>query len=372
MQKGYYISFGHRISIGVDKKIEMQLRQLRKYANIDFIQVVPRRRNGWSKLLNLLPWVANKWDFDWLYDNIHSPDFIYVRRIEADKKYVKFFCKIKCTYPKCKILLEIPTYPYEREYWWSADMFFLIKDMIYRRKIFKYVDRIVTYSADESMWGIPTIRVQNGVETKEIEIVNKKTFCRKEIHLICVAFFQKHHGYERIIKGINNYYKNEKSESRKIVFHMVGEGKEKQKYEDLVKDMKLEGNVLFHGMLQGRELDKIFDQCDIALSVFGMYKQKSNFTSPIKTMEYLAKGLPVISGCAESAFQSFKPRFYLEFANDSTDIDMERIVKFYDTLYFPDGNEKLRNEIREFAVHNIDMSLVMKPIIEFLLDHNRI
>lgn len=48
MKRGYYISFGDRISVGVDSKIEMQIEEFRKYFEIEFIKE-PKRDRGWWK-----------------------------------------------------------------------------------------------------------------------------------------------------------------------------------------------------------------------------------------------------------------------------------------------------------------------------------
>lgn len=348
----------------------MQLKQLRQYVNVEFIQEPKRERSLWERVINFLPWVGNKWDYDSLFTKLILPDFVYLRRVEADRKYIDFIKRIKEVYPNCKVLIEIPTYPYEKEYLWSIDVIFLVKDLYYRNKLRKYVDRIVTYSMDEKMWGVPTIRTQNGIELDKVAIMGVRNYSPNEIHLIGVALLQKHHGYERIIQGIGEYYqkvRNENLEGRNIYFHVVGDGPERRKYEELAKKLHVENKIIFHGILQGEELDKIFDMCDMALSVFGMYKQNSNYTSPIKTMEYLAKGIPIISGCPESAFRLERPRFFLEYPNDGSSIDVESIIEFYDRLFSTKGNIDLRNEIRKFAENNIDMSIVMKPIVDFLL-----
>lgn len=370
MKRGYYISFGERTSVGVNKKIGMQLKQLRQYANVEFIQMPKRERSLFKRIINFLPWIANQWDYDLLFSKLSVPDFVYIRRIEADRKYIHFLWRIKTTYPNCKVLIEIPTYPYEKEYLWSINAIFLVKDLYFRNKLKKYVDRFVTYSQDDVMWGVPTIKTQNGVEVDKIKLMSIRSYSPNEIHLIGVALLQKHHGYERVIQGIGEYYQKvekENLEKRDIYFHVVGDGPERENYELLAKKLHVEDKIVFHGILQGEELDKIFNQCDIALSVFGMYKQNSNYTSPIKTMEYLAKGIPIISGCAESAFAKEKPSFFLEVSNNRSSINVETIIEFYDRLFFPKGNIDLRKDIRHYAEKNIDMSIVMKPIVDYLL-----
>ncbi len=107
----------------------------------------------------------------------------------------------------CTIVVEIPTYPYDREkqsglLW---DILFKI-DKIYRVKMNGVVDRIYTYSEDNQIWGIPTICSSNGIDFDLVSIrkVEKK---RESINLIAVAGLAKWHGYDRILRGMGEYYK---------------------------------------------------------------------------------------------------------------------------------------------------------------------
>lgn len=43
-----------------------------------------------EKILNFLPWVDNKWDYDSIFSKLNRPDFIYVRRIEAGRNFLNF------------------------------------------------------------------------------------------------------------------------------------------------------------------------------------------------------------------------------------------------------------------------------------------
>lgn len=66
-------------------------------------------------------------------------------------------------------------------------------------------------------------------------------------------------------------------------------------------------------MMQGKELNKVFNQYDIAFSVFGLYKQDCNYLSANKTMDYLAREMPVVSRCIESAFNNKRAFFFRNF-----------------------------------------------------------
>lgn len=45
---------------------------------------------------------------------------------------------------------------------------------------------------------------------------------------------------------------------------------------------------------------------------------------------------------------------------------MKKVIDFYDTLFFPNGDFYLRKTIRKYAKDNIDISIVMKPIVDII------
>ncbi len=184
------------------------------------------------------------------------------------------------------------------------------------------------------------------------------------IRLLAVAVLQKSHGYERIIKGFERYY--QRGMSRKIEFHIVGDGKELAKYKRLVRQYHLENYVLFHGRKEGRELDRIYDHADLALGAFGLYKRGIYKSSLLKIREYLSKGLPIVSGCRDDAIvQGYK--YYLEVPNNSMIIDLKELVDFYEAVYEAGmSRRQVHEEIRKYACENIDISITMMPVVAYI------
>lgn len=265
----------------------------------------------------------------------------------------------------CRILYEFPTFPYDREltsnFWARIDLGI---DRIFRGKIKKYVDRVVTFSLDEKIYGIPTIKTMNGICVDPIKPI-QGTHNHQGINLLALGTFQKSHGYERCIRAIANYY--DKDGSRQVILHMVGEGEELESYQQLTKNLKVEGKVVFYGRKSGNELDKIYENMDLALGCFGLYKRGLNRISAIKTREYLAKGLPVVTGCKEDAFESCRQNIFMEFPNDDSDIEMQKIVDFYNEIYGDKNRDSVHQEIHAFARKNFDYAIVLKPIIDYYM-----
>ncbi len=368
MKKGYYICMGSgSSSAGVNKKINMHVAELNKSLATELLWIPKIKRSILRKIWGLFFWVSNKYDYDQVFDKLSNPDFLYIRYSLTDRKMLYFLQRIKVTYPQCKIIMEIPTYPYDKEYWYSIDFFFLLKDMYYRKYLKRYLDRFVTYSLDGTIWGVPTIQTMNGVDVHSMKMIQPSGHPCNEIHLIGVAMLQKHHGFERMIEGIGQYYACGDTNKRKIVFHVVGDGPEKKRYEKIVQKYSLSGHVFFHGTLLGEKLDKIYNQCDLAVASLGMYKINLNYISTLKTREYLAKGMPIIYACQDGAMKQ-DYLYCLEVPNENSPIDIDHVIDFYDKIYKGSYDKRLETikYIREYAERTVSMDKVMQPVVEYI------
>lgn len=367
MKKGYYIHFQGRESIGVSKKIDMQLEEFSRFCEIQELEIKTPDRSLPERILGLLPMMSIKRNYEEALKQLDHPDFLYIRRTVADRAYLRFWKKVKEVYPDCKIVIEIFSYPYDRDDFgkWNAWPFYL-KELIYRPGMKRYVDRFVTYTEDEEIFGVPTIRSTNGIHVENVRQVAGH-FTEKQINLIGVAFMQRHHGYERLIEGLHQYYSVGTQPEYQVKMHLVGDGPEKPFYQELVQKYGLEDYVIFYPTMSGPELDALYDNCDIALASFGMYK--AGFygkMSALKTRECLAKGMPMITGCAIDVLDATYP-YSMLFANDGSVVNIDRVVAFYEKIRgMVADKQELSDYIRKFAIEHVSMEAVMKPIIEYI------
>ncbi len=365
MKKGYYIHFEGRISPGVSQKIDMQMDEFRKYYLMEEVEVETPPRTLPKRILGLFPTASIKREYGKALGRIKNPDFLYIRRAVADRAYVSFFKEIRRRCPNCKIIIELYTYPYDRDDFgrWDAWPFYL-KELLYRNRQKKYVDRFVTYSLDEVIFGVKTIPAMNGINVASVRPVTPKAEHGDEIHMIAVAYMQEHHGYERMLYGMDEYYRG--GGRRNLVLHLVGDGPEKGTYRRITEQLHLSEHVRFYPSTRGEALDAIYDMADMAVSSLGVYKKGVHRLSALKTRECLAKGLPMITGCDVDVLIGTDYPYYCQFPNDATPIDIERIVRFYDEVIAPKDRAELIEEIRRFAFQTVDMSIAMQPIVDYI------
>lgn len=366
-KRGYYIHFQGRLSVGVSKKIDMQLDEFRRYCDMQEIEVETIQRNFFQRVVGLFPTKSIARDYTNALKQVIDPDFVYIRRTVADKLYVQFMRDIKRKYPNCKIIIEIFTYPYDKDNFGKWDAWpFYIKEHIYRPELKRYVDRFVTYTQDEEIFGVPTLRTINGISLETNKLVGGE-YHSNLIRLLGVAYMQRQHGFERIILGLADYYKkNEEKPHITVELWLVGDGSEKEYYQKLVDKYKLRNYIKFFGNTVGGQLDEIYDNCDLALAAFGMYKVKiDGKISALKTRECLARGIPLLSGSEIDVLdQNFK--YALIFPNNSAPVSIDMIVDFYHKITLNKSKRQIACEIREQTADLIDIRKALEPIINYI------
>lgn len=255
-----------------------------------------------------------------------------------------------------KTVMEIPTYPYDNELAYGIRK---VEDTYFRNQVCKYVDMITTYSCDNLIFGIPCINLNNGININDIMVnTRKKENCT--INLVAVSSMAPWHGYERLLAGMHQYYK-EKGKYY-IYLRFIGEGQEENYYRRLSGKYCLESFVEFCGKVIGKDLDRIFDLSDIAVGSLGMYKTGLSKGSPIKGAEYCARGIPFIIGYNDLRFMQ-RPEFVMSVPNNEEAVDMNKVITFYERVT---SKQFYQKEIRIFAEKHLTWESIMKPVIDYL------
>jgi hypothetical protein len=371
IKKGYYFIYGFKNNIsynannGVEKKILEQVDALNipELLECRLVCFDSKRGNSIIKFFIYLFFDQFK-NFE---INKESIDFVYIRRfIPNSNGLLKLIKRIKKYNPECKLLYEIPTYPYDQEHKSFKEIILLFIDRIYRAKLKKHIDRVITFTNDDYIFKVKTIRIINGIKCKNVPIVNYQVNDNKTISLIAVAQFAFWHGYERLIEGYYIYYNKNVKDCLRIKIHFIGDGQEILKYKNLVKKYKLENNIIFYGPLHGSDLDKVFNVSDIGIGSLASHRKNIYLTSELKSREYLARGLPIVMSTKVDCIpDDFKYCLYVP--EDESPINIENIIEFYNKIYKENNHNDVATKIRTFAEQNIDISYTMKPIVDFIL-----
>lgn len=354
---------------GYDIKIEGQIKAFNE-EGLNCKEVVyyyKKDKSFWEALATRLPFV-NIQPKLFLRDELRDADYIYMRRPLSNTIFLRrMFKKLKIINPNIKIIMELPTYPYDDELLQiKLGLLFLLKDKYNRKRLKGLVDRFAILTDEKEIWGIPTIKFMNGIDVNSIPKRMPIPVNENEIHICAVSTFQPWHGYERFIEGLHNYY--QQGGRRKIICHFVGDGPEKNYYLRMINDYLLEDYFIFEGFLSGEKLNKIYNLCSLTLGSFGFYKIGLELSANLKSRDAIARGIPMITGCQTDVFDKSRFYYYLEFPNNSEIVDINKILEFYDDIY-AHGEEIVINEIRNYALETVDMRSCMKPIVDYIVSN---
>ncbi|MDO4413620.1 MAG: glycosyltransferase [Erysipelotrichaceae bacterium] len=350
---------------GVERKVRAQHKALNAYVNCELLILDPVRYTGSKseKIIRRLPFTAawRKWKYEGEFDD---GDFLYIRQVYHDHSFVSYLKEIRKRNPKIKIIYEIPTYPFDTESKISVSTFsFAMKERLNRKKLAKYIDRIVTFYGQKEIFGIPCIDLINGYDFSTIELPERER--TDTVNVISVALTAFWHGYDRFIKGLAEYYENGGNEN--IVYHYVGTVM--PEHREYVKEHHLDEHVIFYGKMSGEPLKELMKRCFIGLDVLGGHRKDYPVSSSLKSREYFAYGIPMITSSPIDFLPKDSPYQFLVPYDDSP-VDMKKMLEYYHGYYDGKDCNELAKKMREYGKEVCDMSITMKPVADWL-DNNK-
>ncbi len=266
--------------------------------------------------------------YNYLYDYICNNKIksVYIRYTSfANYSFLHFLKNL--SYDEVKIFIEIPTYPYDMEIPTTSIKVAIdkITEKYYRNRLYKYVNKVVTFSQDDRIFNIPTIKMSNAIDFDIIKL-RKKNPNHAYVKFTCVATLTFWHGYDRLITAIAEYVKLY-PKSVKVCFDVIGEGPALNSLIEQVENLNLQDFVKFYGRKDGAELDEIFEDADICVGSLGRYRNNIKEMKALKNVEYAARGIPFIYSEDNADFDDCD-YIYKVPHNDSV-IDIFKIINIF-------------------------------------------
>lgn len=294
----------------------------------------------------------------------HSIDILYVRYDTLDFVASKSFAECKTV--GAKVLVEFPTYPYKGEVknanrrmldnkqylQFVIKRLFQLSERIASKKASSCIDYFVTFMYEGTIWGVPVICIDNGVDVSSIPVRIKKK--QDMLTFICVANYAKWHGIDRLIDGIAQ------DPNRDYQVWLVGEGSELQTLKDKVHENGLENIVHFYGAKTGDDLTELTNCADIGIGSLGLHRIGLTWGSTLKAKEYCAASLPFIYSYDEKKLTGKEP-FAIKLPADDSPIDMPQVTKWANELI---DNHAIAESMRNFAEENYDWTVIIKELID--------
>ncbi len=202
----------------------------------------------------------------------------------------------------------------------------------------------------------------NGVEVDEIPLIDSPLRYDNIELLFVSGSANKWHGVDRLIQGIKNYKGN-----KQITLHLVG-----RLHHSIINQLKkipLPHTYLEHGVVDRQGIATISSTCNIGVASLGLHRLGMEEGSTLKVREYMAMGLPFLSGYTDIDIPKNYP-YVLNYPADNTYIDLTRAEAFLDYL---ETNKFKRSAMRNLSIPLINQKDKMKSLVEYLkvLNENR-
>ena len=255
-------------------------------------------------------------------------EFLYIRHdLNANPLLVGWLRRVRRL--GVHIALEIPTYPYDaefRESGWKEKVQLQI-DRLFRHSLARQVDRIVTFSDDDEIFGQKTI--SNGIDFRTIPLKTELHDIAQEVRLLAVANIHPWHGFDRVIEGLKNYYAGPHDQVVKL--RIVGDGMPDliDGYARSIAAYGLEEYVEITGPRSGAALDAEFAWCDMGVASLARHRNGIESLKSLKNREYAARGIPFVYSERDSDFDGMP--YVVKAPADDTPLDIPGLLGWLDT-----------------------------------------
>ena len=260
---------------------------------------------------------------------------------------------------------EIPTYPYDQEFRGYPLRYRLplYIDRLFRRQLAAEMQALVTFSNEPQIFGQRTVCISNGIDLDSIPLHHPHP--QADVHLIAVAEIHYWHGFDRLVAGLGEYYRQQPN-GRRVYFHVVGweddRGTESNGYLTVEQTARLYDiipYVIKHGKLFGHQLDAVFDQCVFAIGSLGRHRSGITDIKTLKNREYAARGIPFIYSENDSDFDH-QP-YILKAPADESPISIRQILDFID--HQPLSPSTIRSSVEHLSWKNqMEIVITRSPI----------
>lgn len=204
----------------------------------------------------------------------------------------------------------------------------LLVETIWTPSAWPAADLVVQYAPDYGPWRLLAaerrLTLTNGVNVGGRPLAADWAK-RSGVTFVCAGALGPWHGLDRLVRGMGAATD---VPSRLLV---VGDGPERPRLQALANEMGLAGRVQFLGSRSGSALTEVMSAADVGVASLAEHRRGGVGLSPLKTRDYLARGMPVIFAGDDPDLRS-DPPFTLRVADDNSDVDVLAVRRWLDGM----------------------------------------
>lgn len=296
---------------------------------------------------------AFRYLFDYAYDN--DFDIVYMRRLMSKITYAG--PHFKHLSGKCRIVYEIPTFPFDV----PSNKLYALRDrleMFAYRRCKKYISVtsccLYQHGRPDPDW----LLFENGIDISNYTLhkVPPLASDTSVVNMLMIANMQSWHRSERILYAMKNYTGTHK-------LHLTVASPESDEYTSMQKlaaDIGVSEMIDFNGFLQISEINRIAENCHIAVGQLSGSEYGVMETHAIKHKDYCGLGLPMFSTCTDTSFPADYP-YYRFLKNTDADINLDEIIKWYEQIR--KEHPEYRSEMYSHAKANLQYDGYVREIL---------
>lgn len=290
-------------------------------------------------------------------------DAIYLRFFLPGIDLIKFLKRLKQLNPKIILLLEYPTLNIKELY--QTSFVRKVSFLLNKKKVARLnglSDYIITLTEDKNLFGKPTVFMPNGIDTESIMPIKPLEYNSNFKILGVASDVGFYHGFDKIIKGIANYY--QRAQTIKIELTIVSNplSNHLDELKELTLKLGLEEYIHFEPMKKRDELEIEYSQTHFAIGTLALHRIGLMDNYSLKHREYAAFGLPFVMSLGDKFFENSPFVFVVD--RDEEAIDMEKLIAFYSLTCrkYPNYPEIFRKSIEEKISWKAQMQQVFNVI----------
>jgi len=233
------------------------------------------------------------------------------------------------------------------------------------RSLFRFlVDRFAVVNCSERvLFGVPVISFNNGVDLDGYQVKSPSLLYEHVLRMVFVGNPGSWHGLDRILKGMHDYYDQQKSKCRRVELAVIGAGGCIEEIRELVLKYGLVNYVDFYGQQEGAELDQIIEDYDLGVGALATHRLSSQVFAPLKHREYCARGIPFLFDGNDDAFVGFGGA--IDVGRGDGSIDILSLLKSYDDVIAGGFTPDI---IRTYAGDRLSWDAVFDDVINSLME----
>lgn len=333
----------------------------------EFINLIPVKKCKWKYFRSIgQKLILDKAIHDYIQRDYLTLDLVYIRFPGSSfllYKISKKFGKKIISEHQSKEIEEIKSLAKDNIFgikpskflsWFQYNFVPIFNEILFGRLFVKNIAGVVTVTKEigdyqKKKGAKVVIVIPNGINVKNYNIkkINSFSFPLKIIFLKGTSNNAPWNGIDRLINSIDDLENSHEKIKLIICGHLIkGEIPER-------------GYIEIVGYKNKLEIDQLLQEVHIGVSTLSLFKKELKEASTLKTREYIARGLPFFYAYTDPDLNEESKEFALEFPNDDSLIDMEKVIEFAKKAL---EDKDLPQKMRKYAEEHLDYEVKMKQL----------